>query len=127
MDTMWAIRCLCDVASLLIRDMREVDTVARYGGEEFVIILPETGDAGARLVAERLRRAVEQAKFFAGSPTAIERLSISLGIAIYEQDAHFRRYLDRVCDAALYAAKSQGRNRTVLYSEIAHHRQREVS
>jgi diguanylate cyclase (GGDEF)-like protein len=107
--------------------MREVDTVARYGGEEFVIILPETGDAGARLVAERLRRAVEKAKFFAGTPKAIERLTISLGIAIFEQDAHFRRDLIEFADAALYAAKAQGRNRTMLYSELNRQQRREVS
>src|SRR5512140_2863891 len=63
---------LRDVASILVKDMREVDTVARYGGEEFVLILPETNGPGAYLVAQRLRRAVEQAKFFAGSPRAIE-------------------------------------------------------
>jgi len=118
---------LRDVASLLMRDMREVDTVARYGGEEFVIVLPETGDAGGRLVAERLRRAVEQAKFFAGSPSAIERLTISVGVAIFDQDAHFRRDLIEFADAALYAAKVRGRNRTVLYSELAQEHRREVS
>lgn len=109
---------LRDVASILMKDMREVDTVARYGGEEFVIILPETTGAGARLVAERLRRAVEQAKFFAGSPGAVERLSISIGIAVFDQDAQFRRDLIEFADAALYHAKSHGRNSVVLYSEL---------
>ena len=118
---------LRDVASILMKDMREVDTVARYGGEEFVIILPETGGPGAHLVAERLRRAVEQARFFAGTPDAIERLTVSLGVAIYDQDAHYRRDLIEYADAALYAAKSQGRNRTVLYAEIARQQHREVS
>ncbi len=110
---------LRDVASILMKDMREVDTVARYGGEEFVIILPETSNPGARLVAERLRRGVEQAKFFAGSPDAIERLTISIGIAVYDQDAQYKRELIECADAALYAAKSQGRNRILLYSEMA--------
>jgi diguanylate cyclase (GGDEF)-like protein len=118
---------LRDVASLLMKDMREVDTVARYGGEEFVIILPETGEAEARMVAERLRHTVEQAKFFAGSPQAVERLSISLGIAMYGPDAQFRRELIQNADSALYAAKSHGRNRTVLYSELASLERREVS
>jgi diguanylate cyclase (GGDEF)-like protein len=95
-----------------------VDTVARYGGEEFVIILPETTGPGARLVAERLRRAVEQAKFFAGSPGAIERLTISIGIAVFDQDAQFRRDIIEFADAALYHAKSHGRNSVVLYSEL---------
>src|SRR4051812_38073153 len=63
---------LRDVSSLLTKDMREVDTVARYGGEEFVIILPETPAASAVRVAQRIRKSVEQAKFFAGSAASVE-------------------------------------------------------
>jgi diguanylate cyclase (GGDEF)-like protein len=117
---------LRDVASLLMKDMREVDTVARYGGEEFVIILPETNAAGATFVAQRLRRSVEQAKFFAGAPHQVEHLTISIGISIFDGDAQFRRDLVENSDAALYAAKRQGRNRVVLYSELSRE-QREVS
>jgi diguanylate cyclase (GGDEF)-like protein len=109
---------LRDVASILMKDMREVDTVARYGGEEFVMILPETSGPGAQFVANRLRRAVEQAKFFAGSPRAVERLTISIGIAIFDTDAQFKRDLIEFADAALYAAKNQGRNQVLLYSEL---------
>ncbi len=118
---------LRDVSSILMKDMREVDTVARYGGEEFVIILPETTAVGAALVAERLRRGVEQAKFFAGSPGAIERLSISTGVAVFDQDAHFKRDLIEFSDAALYQAKASGRNRVVLYSDLAAKQKKEVS
>ncbi len=118
---------LRDVASILMKDMREVDTVARYGGEEFVIILPETTGPGARLVAERLRRGVEQAKFFAGSPGAVERLSISIGVAVFEHDAQFKRDLIEFADAALYHAKQNGRNQVVLYSGLGTKEKREVS
>jgi diguanylate cyclase (GGDEF)-like protein len=109
---------LHDIASILTKDMREVDTVARYGGEEFVMILPETTESGAVYVAHRLRRAVEQAKFFAGSPQAIEHLTISIGIAVFDKDAQFKRDLIEFADAALYAAKRDGRNRVVCYSEL---------
>ncbi len=109
---------LRDVAALLMKDMREVDTVARYGGEEFVLILPETGEAGAMLVAERLRRAVEQARFFAGSPTAPEHLTISIGIGVFDTDAQFKRELIEAADAALYVAKGSGRNSVILYSDL---------
>ncbi len=118
---------LRDVASILMKDMREVDTVARYGGEEFVMILPETSGPGARYVANRLRRSVEQAKFFAGSPQAVEQLTISIGIAVFDNDAQFKRDLIEFADAALYAAKNGGRNQVVLYSEIAARGRREVS
>ncbi len=117
---------LRDLSSILLREMREVDTAARYGGEEFVIILPETGGPGARLVAERLRRGVESAKFFAGSPDAEERLTISLGIAVWDTDAHFRRDLIEFADAALYAAKNTGRNRVMLYSELLRQKQKDA-
>ncbi|HEU5450716.1 MAG TPA: sensor domain-containing diguanylate cyclase, partial [Terriglobales bacterium] len=118
---------LRDVASILMKDMREVDTVARYGGEEFVLILPETSGPGALLVAQRLRRAVEQAKFFAGSPGATERLTISIGIAVFDSDAQFKSDLIEFADAALYAAKSRGRNQVLLYSDLARDNRREAS
>jgi diguanylate cyclase (GGDEF)-like protein len=110
---------LRDIASILTKDMREVDTVARYGGEEFVVILPETAEAGAAYVAQRLRRSVEQTKFFAGSPQSIQHLTISIGIAVFNSDALFKRDLIEFADAGLYAAKRQGRNRVVCYSEVA--------
>jgi diguanylate cyclase (GGDEF)-like protein len=118
---------LRDVASILIKDMREVDTVARYGGDEFVIILPETSGSGALFVAQRLRKAVEQAKFFAGSPNQVELLSLSIGIAVFDTDAQFRRDLIEFADAALYAAKSQGRNQVVLYSDLVQRLRKEAS
>ena len=110
---------LRDVTSILMKDMREVDTVARYGGEEFVIILPETTETGAVFVAQRLRRAVDQAKFFAGSPHSVQHLTISIGVAVYDTDAQFKRDLIEFADAALYAAKHAGRNRVMRYSELS--------
>jgi diguanylate cyclase (GGDEF)-like protein len=118
---------LRDVTSILMKDMREVDTVARYGGEEFVIILPETTETGAVFVAQRLRRAVEQAKFFAGSPHSVQHLTISIGVAVYDTDAQFKRDLIEFADAALYAAKHAGRNRVMCYSEVSSKQGREVS
>jgi diguanylate cyclase (GGDEF)-like protein len=110
---------LRDVTSILMKDMREVDTVARYGGEEFVIILPETTETGAVFVAQRLRRAVDQAKFFAGSPHSVQHLTISIGVAVNDTDAQFKRDLIEFADAALYAAKHAGRNRVMRYSELS--------
>jgi diguanylate cyclase (GGDEF)-like protein len=118
---------LRDVTSILMKDMREVDTVARYGGEEFVIVLPETTQTGAVFVAERLRRAVDQAKFFAGSPHSVQHLSISIGVAVYDTDAQFKRDLIEFADAALYHAKHEGRNRVICYSELSSKQGREVS
>jgi len=118
---------LRDVAALLTKDMREVDTVARYGGEEFVIILPETNAFSAARVAQRIRGSIDQAKFFAGSADVVEHLTISIGIAVYPQDARFKRELIETSDAALYDAKSRGRNQVTIYSELKARQHREVS
>jgi diguanylate cyclase (GGDEF)-like protein len=116
---------LRDISTILMKDMREIDTVARYGGEEFVIILPDTDEAAAYQVAQRLRRAVAKAKFFAGSPDHVEHLSISVGVSVLGQDAHFKKDLIETSDAALYEAKARGRNQVVRYSEL--NNQRRVS
>lgn len=116
---------LRDVSAVIMKDMREVDTAARYGGEEFVVVLPETTQVGAMQVAQRIRHSVEQARFFAGSPRAVEHLTISIGLAMFDQDAQFKRDLIDAADAALYVAKSSGRNQVVAYNEIA--AEREIS
>ncbi|MBZ5522206.1 MAG: GGDEF domain-containing protein [Acidobacteriia bacterium] len=112
-------QALRDVSFLLMQDMREADTSARYGGEEFTIILPETSEEGARQVAERLRRAVEQASFSAGSGAPPQKLTVSVGIAVFDRDARYRNELIESADTALYAAKHAGRNRVICYSELA--------
>ena len=116
---------LRDVAATLMKDMREIDTVARYGGEEFVLILPESNENGALQVAQRVRRAVEQARFFAGAPNAPEKLTISIGIAVFGEDARSKGDVVTAADAALYEAKHSGRNSVVLYSELRrrHHKE----
>jgi len=115
------------VASILARDMREVDTVARYGGEEFAIVLPGTTEAGARYVAERLRRAVERAGFSSGSGRSIQHLTISIGLAVYDADARFKRELIEMSDAALYAAKNEGRNCVICFSDLARREKKKAS
>jgi diguanylate cyclase (GGDEF)-like protein len=118
---------LRDVASILAKDMREVDTVARYGGDEFMIILPDTTEAGALQVAQRLHRAVEQTNFLVGSRDKTMRLTISIGLALYDAEVRFKRELIERSDAALYAAKNDGKNRVVAYSEVARRQQQQAS
>lgn len=108
---------LRDVSAVLARDMRDIDTVARYGGEEFVMILPETGIKGALQVAERLRKSVEQTKFFAGQPPTRQNLTISVGVSIYGHDGRHRNEVLEAADFALYQAKAAGRNCIVTYSD----------
>jgi diguanylate cyclase (GGDEF)-like protein len=94
---------------------RRVDVAARMGGEEFALLLPDTDERGAFLVAERLRRAVQRT--FAELPLP---LTISFGIATWPDHGEGTDMLLRAADVALYAAKDLGRDRSVIYSnEVA--------
>jgi diguanylate cyclase (GGDEF)-like protein len=87
------------------------DIAARYGGEEFVIILPETDRAGALVRAERLRLCVEQFRFPQGEVQPGGRVTVSIGVAAYPEDALTKRELIEAADQALRRAKREGRNR----------------
>jgi diguanylate cyclase (GGDEF)-like protein len=110
---------LRDFAAILSGELRQIDLAARYGGEEFILLLPETAQEGAMLVAQRLRHAVDESKFHlsgeAGS--AVEHLTISIGIACFPDDARQKPDLLEAADAALYQAKARGRNCVVFFSE----------
>jgi diguanylate cyclase (GGDEF)-like protein len=102
------------VAMRLIKEVRNFDSVARYGGEEFAIIMPETGIAGARAVAERLRESVASLPFTTGRGSVLN-ITVSIGMAAFPDDARSGDDLIAVADLALYAAKELGRNRVVVY------------
>ena len=103
-------RVLIQFAELLRREQRSVDVVARYGGEEFVVLLPETGSAGARLFAERVIRRVNNAPF--GEAESPIPLTVSVGLATYpDERARDAESLVNVADANLLRAKADGRNR----------------
>jgi diguanylate cyclase (GGDEF)-like protein len=116
---------LHDVAAILCGDLRQIDIAARYGGEEFILLLPETTPQGAKLVAQRLRYSVEQAKFRTSSADGAveERLTISVGVALFPGGARSKRDLLDAADAALYQAKAKGRNRVVFSSDIKSHKE----
>ena len=88
--------------------LRGMDFVARYGGEEFAVVLPGADRDSALATAERLRSAVESATF--GPSANSERLTVSIGVAIYPEDADDASRLLSAADSALYAAKRAGRN-----------------
>lgn len=95
------------VARVLDKARRRVDIVARYGGEEFALILPETGPEGAKMVAERIRKAIERTKIMKERP-----VTISAGVATFSgQKGRTDETLIARADAALYKAKKKGRNR----------------
>ena len=108
-------KALRKAATLMRRAAREMDLVVRYGGEEFCLILPNTAKRESIFVAERLRRSIEAEAFPGETNLPLGRLTISLGIAAYPDDAETIPDLIHAADLALYRAKDQGRNRTVFY------------
>ncbi len=111
---------LRSVAKLLARVVRREDVLARFGGEEFVVLLPRTDLAQALVVAEKIRAAVEAARFELESGESLS-VTTSLGVAELEGErggTEAPRELLARADAALYAAKDRGRNRTVTADEL---------
>ena len=109
-------RCLSSVAQAIRSQLkRPSDLAARYGGEEFAAILPGTGPEGARHVAELIRGAVERLGLPHSASSAAAHVTISVGVAsVIPRDGALPDELIRRADEALYRAKKEGRNRTVL-------------
>lgn len=96
------------LVSNVTKEIRESDVFARYGGEEFIIMLPDTDEAGAINLAEKMRESIEL------NPFTCEKLSIevtvSIGVAELKDEKLLRDIIHRA-DEALYTAKENGRNR----------------
>jgi diguanylate cyclase (GGDEF)-like protein len=96
---------------ILANARRGLDVVTRYGGEEFAVILPETDAEGARGVAEAIRNHI------ASDGRFLRKTTVSLGVSALKGNRLRAATLVGQADRALYQAKNQGRNRTVLYEE----------
>ncbi len=108
---------LRQVARLIAEAVRISDTFGRYGGEEFMLILPETLPEDAVRLAEELRALVQQEPLRIGADQTV-KATISIGVAGGRgSELQIDMLVDRA-DAAMYAAKSLGRNRTHLYREL---------
>ncbi len=110
---MFGDECLRQVSATISNEvMRPSDCVARYGGEEFVILLPNTDETGAAIIAERILKAVRHIKLKAsGEPVS---LTCSIGGAtVVPNFREDKAELIRRADTALYHAKNSGRNRYI--------------
>lgn len=106
---------LKEVSQILKRNIRSTDIAARYGGEEFVIILPETTQGDAKVVAERIRRDVANHPFPSiAAPQDPLHCTVSVGVAGYPLNANDKDELIQKADSSMYLAKGSGRNKVVL-------------
>ena len=103
---------LKEVSRVLLKEMREVDLVGRYGGEEFLMLLDETRAETAFVVAERIRNALAAAAV--SHDGVLIRVTASFGVAEISSGSESMDELMERADKAMYLAKQQGRNRTVL-------------
>jgi two-component system cell cycle response regulator len=118
-----------DVGDLVIRGLGEVlnrqkrstDVVARFGGEEFVVLCEQTDEAGAMLLAERIREDFEKTMFHvgassrgneAGTPAGTVKVTCSLGTATFPEAGRDWDALFKAADEALYVSKRGGRNQS---------------
>ena len=98
------------VAAVLARMARRSDCVSRWGGEEFVLALVQTAEGGARIAAERVRRAIAEARFTLPSGEVLHATA-SIGLATAANEDWQIDDLIARADKAMYAAKHRGRNR----------------
>jgi len=106
---------LREVAHLIEQSVRTIDVAARYGGEEFCVLLVGTAKEQALAVGERIRERLERADVRANG----DRLTLSIGVATFPDDADCHEALLETADRAMYEAKREGRNRVVAASAAA--------
>ena len=104
---------LKEVSNVLKGSVRSLDSVGRYGGEEFLVLLPETDGESARLIAERLRKRIEEKELMYEENRV--RLTLSGGLAVFREGMD-ENALIRISDENLYRAKREGKN-MVCYDE----------
>ena len=92
--------------------LRNTDAIGRIGGEEFAVLFPETDSQEAFGVAERFRKKIADLDF--GRLHSTLKISISIGIAQLDTNGDNLQALFQQADQALYRAKHQGRNQTVV-------------
>jgi len=97
-------------ASVISNALRPADFALRYGGEEMMVILPDTSDTLALLVAERLCTRMRETTIFTDMRAPLPHITASFGVAVLEKGMDDNALI-AAADAALYRAKDGGRNR----------------
>ncbi len=107
---------LVEVAEVIQRCVREIDTVVRYGGDEYTILLVNTDVVGARYVAERIRKAIEQGPYAVLEGLDV-KISACIGVAAYPEHASSATAIINLADKAMYQGKRGSRNSVYIAAE----------
>jgi len=107
---------LKEISSIAREHLRINDVLCRYGGEEFAILMPQTNKEEAFMVAERIRNNIRGALAHRYKKFPHPYITVSMGIASFPDDGKGINELIKYADAALYKAKSMGKDRTITYS-----------
>ena len=113
-------RVLKSLGELLIKKVRVIDVVARYGGEEIAILTIQTKISDAFDQAERLCKAVEASIMVPADEKEQReaiRITVSIGVAGFDQEVFDSQLMIKKADMALYQAKREGRNRVIAYQD----------
>ena len=117
----WGDVLLKKVAQMLQGLIRKEDVLTRYGDEEFILILPNTSESQAFILAERFRHDIEKMEFIPAQEEERHPVTISGGIASYpflENTDEDSNTIIRYAEHALYAAKTRGKNQVVQFSKM---------
>jgi len=106
---------LKDVSKVIRNTIRTIDVASRFGGEEFTVILPHTSKEDATLIAQRLCELISKGGELQKKIQGMQKLTVSIGLASFPQDAESVNELIDSADQALYQAKHSGKNRVVVY------------
>lgn len=106
---------LKSIANISKDCLRVSDVIARFGGEEFAVIMPQTEREEAMLVSERIRKSIKDQIPCTWNAFPRKTITVSIGVATYPHDGKERKELIRNADKALYTAKMEGKDRTVLW------------
>ena len=112
-------RAIRHVADIVGASLRKPDVFGRWGGEEFALLLPDTTEESALILAQRLRRDVEETPLRGDPSNELSiHLAISIGVAGFEESrGNLKEALNRA-DLALYLAKGKGRNRVCSSADV---------
>ena len=113
-------KVLLEIAKVISQNVRKSDIVCRVGGEEFAIIFRQTNNQKIRVIAETLRKKVEQHQVLNHDRSI--SITASIGVATFQGDSPTNYTQDQLykhADSAMYYSKNHGRNRTTHFDDIA--------